>query len=168
MNKQYFNEIVAYNLWANEKMAKWLSQINESQWSQPLVSSFTTIKDTVLHNAGAESIWRDRLSGTTDPRWIPETFKGTKQEAIDLWLDCSRNFQQYLAQTSIEELNEDLNFKRLSGEQYLITKYKVIIHVCNHATYHRGQLVTMLRQVGFTMVTSTDISTFYTQKIREK
>ncbi|WP_223233283.1 DinB family protein [Chitinophaga sp. CF418] len=31
----------------------------------------------------------------------------------------------------------------------------------NHSTYHRGQLVNMLRQVGFTQLSSTDLATYY-------
>ncbi len=163
MDKQYFKEIVDYNLWANKKMATWLNQISEAQWTQELVSSFSTIKETVLHNAGAESLWRDRLIGTKEQNWIPDTFKGSKQEAIELWLECSKKFKEYLYQTTMNELKQDLIYKRMNGETYVMTKYKVIIHVSNHATYHRGQLVTMLRQVGFIDVSTTDISTYYTQ-----
>jgi uncharacterized damage-inducible protein DinB len=34
-------------------------------------------------------------------------------------------------------------------------------HVVNHSTYHRGQLVTLLRQTGFTQLSSTDLATYY-------
>jgi uncharacterized damage-inducible protein DinB len=66
----------------------------------------------------------------------------------------------------VEGYNEDalmdkLVFRRINGDRYEMPHYQVFAHIFNHSTYHRGQLVTMLRQVGFTDVGSTDKLGFY-------
>ena len=52
MNKPYFLELAQYNIWANQKMTNWLSQISKEQWSQKLIgsfdSSFTDVDTTDL------------------------------------------------------------------------------------------------------------------------
>ena len=40
------------------------------------------------------------------------------------------------------------------------TQYNVC-DVMNHSTYHRGQLVTLLRGAGFTALSTTDLISFY-------
>jgi uncharacterized damage-inducible protein DinB len=59
------------------------------------------------------------------------------------------------------ELTKNLDFKRLNGTAYSMPFYQLFAHVVNHATYHRGQLVTMLRQSGFVNVGSTDLLGYY-------
>ena len=54
MNKSYFLELAQYNIWANQKMTDWLSQISEEQWSQKLIGSFDSIESTAIHTAGSE------------------------------------------------------------------------------------------------------------------
>ena len=58
-------------------------------------------------------------------------------------------------------LQVNLDFKRLNGDAYSMPYYQMLAHVFNHSTYHRGQIVTMLRQVGFTDVGSTDMLGFF-------
>ena len=58
-------------------------------------------------------------------------------------------------------LEKNLDFKRLNGDAYSMPYYELIAHVFNHSTYHRGQLVTMLRQVGFDKVESTDMLAYF-------
>ena len=65
---------------------------------------------------------------------------------------------------SLRILTLPLHYTRLNGESYTQPVYKVLAHIFNHSTYHRGQLVTQLRQLGFEDITSTDLTTFYNLK----
>jgi uncharacterized damage-inducible protein DinB len=58
-------------------------------------------------------------------------------------------------------LNNKIKFKRLNGEEYELPFYQIFAHVLNHSTFHRGQFVTLLRQVGFTKISGTDLLDFY-------
>ena len=59
------------------------------------------------------------------------------------------------------DLQENFSYRNLEGELLSKVKYQAIAHVFNHSTYHRGQLVNNLRQVGFTDVNTTDLIYFY-------
>jgi len=53
-------------------------------------------------------------------------------------------------------LQEELHYKNLKGDSYHEPYYQLLMHLFNHATYHRGQLVTMLRQIGIETIPQTD------------
>lgn len=163
MTKEYFLELAKYNLWANDIVHSWLDKISDEQWELPLVSSFESIAATALHIAGAETIWLDRLKNVESPIWLPAVFKGDKNAIIDIWKKASTGLKNFVEQLDESKMKNELSFKRINGESYVMQHYQVFAHVFNHSSYHRGQLVTLLRQVGFTGVESTDLLGFVRQ-----
>jgi uncharacterized damage-inducible protein DinB len=161
MTKQYFSEIADYNIWANNIVLSWLNKINDEQWGKHIVSSFNSIGETVLHITSAEKIWLDRLNKIESPVWLQSSFKGSRDEVIDVWTNASTGLKKFVNDFNESAIEEKLIFKRLNGDLYEMPHYQVFAHIFNHSTYHRGQLVTMLRQVGFTDVSSTDKLGFY-------
>jgi uncharacterized damage-inducible protein DinB len=160
MNKNYFLELAQYNIWANQKMTAWLSQISDEQWSQKLVGSFESIEATAIHTAGAEKVWFERLNNQVQP-FLNLTFKGNKNDLIEIWKNASENLRNYVLDVSDNDLKESFDYKNLKGDDFSRARYQAIAHVFNHSTYHRGQLVNYLRQVGFTDVDTTDLIYFY-------
>ena len=71
------------------------------------------------------------------------------------------NLKSFIEKFDETKLPVNLSFKRLNGDPYEMPHYQVFAHVFNHSTYHRGQIVTMLRQVGFAGVGSTDMVGFF-------
>lgn len=161
MTKNYFTEVAAYNVWANNIAWGWLDQISEEQWNQNIVSSFNSIGETVLHIVSAETVWLDRLNKVEAPVWLQSTFKGSKEETIELWKRSTTELKKFLDEFDEAKMMDMLVFKRINGDRYEMPHYQVFAHLFNHSTYHRGQLVTMLRQAGFTKVGSTDMLGFY-------
>jgi uncharacterized damage-inducible protein DinB len=165
MTKQYFVELSDYNIWANNSVCNWLEKITDEQWNQPVISSFKSIQETVLHICGAEHVWVERMNGDPVGTWIPQTFKGSKEDHIALLKKTSGAIKNFVLGFDEKNLTAKLFFKRLNGEENLMPYYQILAHVINHSGYHRGQLVTLLRQVGFTNLSSTDLSVFYKQLI---
>ena len=161
MNKKYFSELADYNIWANNIAIEWLNQINNEQWKQVIISSFSSIEQTAIHIAGAEKIWIDRWTNVQNPVFLTAEFKGTKNELIEIWGKSSADLKSFIENFPEENYNQKLTFKRLSGEEYQMEFAQTFSHIINHSTFHRGQLVTMLRQAGFTKVSSTDLITYY-------
>lgn len=161
MTKQYFQELAEYNLWANSIVCSWLEQITGEQWNKEIISSFNSIQQTVLHIISAENAWMQRFKRVENFQWLQSTFKGTKDEHIALWKKTSEELKKFIDAFDENDLNTNLEFKRLNGDAYSMPYYQIFAHTVNHAAYHRGQLVTMLRQAGFTKIQSTDLMTFY-------
>lgn len=164
MIKQYFIELADYNIWANDLVHSWFDKISNEQWNQPIVSSFKSLAETTVHTVGAEKVWLDRLNKVENPDFLVTVFKGSKEEAIDIWKQTSRGLKSFIENFDEAKLKERISFRLRNGVLRKLQYYQIFAHVLNHATYHRGQIVTMLRQAGFTEMSSTDLSTYYWNK----
>ncbi len=74
---------------------------------------------------------------------------------------ASQNFKSFVENFDEAKMQTNLIYKRINGEAFEQPHYQIFSHVFNHSSYHRGQIVTLLRQVGFTDVSSTDMSGFF-------
>lgn len=164
MTKDYFITLAEYNTWANDIVHSWFDKLTNEQWEQTIVSSFPSLSATALHTAGAETIWLDRLNKVAEPRWLPNILKGGKKDVQDAWKKSSTGLRSFVESFDETQLQDSVSFKRPDGNTYKLQHYQIFAHVFNHSTYHRGQIVTMLRQAGFTDVKSTDLSTYFWSK----
>lgn len=164
MNKQYFIQLADYNIWANNIVCGWLGNISDEQWKQHITSSFNSIYETVLHIAASEKVWVERLKKFTQHELLINTFHGSKEKLIKIWKDESISFEKFIEDFPNDSLNEKLAFKNTKGIPHNQPYWQLFAHIINHTTYHRGQLVTMLREVGYTDLDSTDMTTYFRTK----
>jgi uncharacterized damage-inducible protein DinB len=164
MPKKYFLDLADYIIWADNIIMEWLHQINEAQWEQGINSSFSTIKQTTLHIVSAEMIWLDYWTKAPDPVFLSVKFNGTKNELIAIWKQSAAGLKTFIEAYPEENYMQPVLFKWPKGGEGSMEFWQTFSHFINHATYHRGQLVTMLRQVGFTGLSSTDLATYYRLK----
>jgi uncharacterized damage-inducible protein DinB len=62
---------------------------------------------------------------------------------------------------SEEELQAGVNYTTMKGNSGNAPRYQMFMHVINHGTYHRGQLITMLRLVGLSELPASDLIAYY-------
>jgi uncharacterized damage-inducible protein DinB len=159
--KETLLQLSKYNIWANKKMIDVLLQLDEETLDREIISSFNSLRTTVYHTWGAEHIWLQRFQLAEHPVWMPAVFTGTFSEACALWEEQSKGLQAFVekqfSDEALQHVFEYLNLQRIPQKAKVSD---VLLHVFNHSTYHRGQLVTMLRQAGVRKIPSTDIVQF--------
>lgn len=158
--KELLVQYASYNVWANARMIDAMLSLDPSAVDKEIISSFTSLRKTVYHMWGAEDIWMQRLQRVEDPAWVAGSFDGSFEEACRQWRQMSIRFLHYVSSTDESGLQVLLHFKDMKGNPHTRRIWEVLTHVSNHATYHRGQLVTMLRQVGATGIPGTDFSRY--------
>ncbi len=146
-------QYVLYNLWANGRIASWLDTLDEERFIREVESSFSSIRKTVAHIWNAERGW---LNYVQDAPWgaAPASkFSGDAVSMLTAWLDTSRDFVQYVSGAEPFNLyRPKLTENAEPGHTYA----QMIMHCMNHSTYHRGQLITIGRQLGLTSPPQTD------------
>jgi uncharacterized damage-inducible protein DinB len=145
-----------YNQWANAKLIHLVQTQAPELLNKEIVSSFKSIKKTILHIADAEYIWHVRMTGGTPDKIPgqsdagPEALAENDQKLIDL---VTSKDDAYFSQST--------SYKNIKGEPFTNNNMAIFWHVFNHSTFHRGQIVGQLRNAGFTApIDSTDFITF--------
>ena len=161
MNKAHFIALADYNIWANNIVMQWLDQISDDQIKQEIPSSFSSIFRTALHIASAQKVWIDYWNKLPQPAFLSVGFNGSYQELKEIWAASSGGMKAFIESYPEEDFTLPISFRWPSGAAGSMAFFQTVTHVINHSTYHRGQIVNMLRQVGFTNLSSTDLATWY-------
>lgn len=154
--KELIKKYAAYNLWANTRLIKKLSLLPEDALNREQKSSFPTVIATILHLYDAETVWLNRLGGVSLTGWPSKDFNGSAEDALRLLEKSSFEIAEYSVSVTKEKLHEECLFRSLDGKEYTMNIYDIIQHSMNHSTFHRGQIITMLRNLDISDLPSTD------------
>ena len=153
-------DLFAFNRWANTRMLGALAALSAEEFSRDLKSSHPSVRDTVLHVMGSEWIWLSRWLGTS-PTGMPPEWSGYTLEQIALEWDALQAAQTaFLEKLTDRELDRLVSYRNLAGEDHTNILWQLLRHMVNHSSYHRGQVTTMLRQLGHKPV-ATDLVVYY-------
>lgn len=159
--KETLSHLAHYNIWANKRIIDILLELDEELVDKEILSSFPSIRSTVYHTWSAEFIWLQRLELTEQPVWMASDFMGSFKEACEDWQKVSQVLASFVdRQYDDKALQHVLQYYDRQKKSNKNPVFKVLLHIFNHATYHRGQLVTMLRQLGVNKIPSTDFIGF--------
>ena len=164
--KELLAKYVAYNLWANGIFTDLILKLPDGDVYKEMPSSFKTIQETVFHICFAENIWMQRL--LLAERIIPlnEDLKNDTLPLCKELINQSTQLQKWVSGKNELALTHVFEYKNLKGEFFKQPVNEVLLHVCNHGSYHRGQLVNMLRQMGHEKIPQTDFS-FWSRSKRD-
>lgn len=161
--KKILEQYASYNLWANQKLTEAILKLPEETVNSPIVSSFSSLRLTLLHILTAESIWwqRIKLVENVEMRKDPNQSIG---EIVQGLLGHSLEWEAWVKKSTEAGLEHELIYRNSKKEQFKQPVYEILLQVFNHGTYHRGQLVTMLRQLDVSTLPATDFIIFKRRK----
>lgn len=151
-------QFATYNVWANHKMLFAIQQLEEPLWYKQTPSSFGSLFKTILHMWDAETIWWQRMR-LNDRIVVPSAaFDPSLKDACNGLLHQSMQWEELIKSEAMNEeaIASQLMYTNSRGESFQQPVWEVILHVFNHGTYHRGQLVTMMRAMGVNRIPATD------------
>ena len=160
MNNRDIQELYNYNAWANARTLEACAALAPEQLTRDLGNSFPSVRDTLAHIMAAEQVWVMRWHGHS-PRSL---FDGSEFPTLDAvrerWLKIEGELSEFAASVTDEMLDQVITYINTKGEEWSYTLGYMMQHVVNHSTYHRGQITTMLRQLGAKAV-STDFLAYF-------
>lgn len=162
--KQILQQYAAYNIWASERIFNCIKSLSEEKINQEINSSFPSIRETVLHGWNAESLWWQRLKLSEKIIAPADSFSGLFDEMEKMAIRQSQEWKAWIDAATELQLQHVFAYQNNKKEQFKQPVYEMILHVFNHGTYHRGQLVTLLRQLGIDKIPPTDFIVFCRKK----
>jgi uncharacterized damage-inducible protein DinB len=152
--------LIAYDEWANGRTLDAAESLDAERLGRHLGSSFPSIHQTIAHIVGVEWVWLRRWHGESpreEPEWMREPGIAGLRARLHALEDERAAFLDTLDEAALSRLIAYTNFR---GERWEYSLVSMLLHLVNHSTYHRGQVATMLRQVG-APAPATDLLVYY-------
>lgn len=154
--KEIFQQLAAYNTWANQLLLATINTLPEQVQEKETPSSFPSLLKTVLHMWDSESMWWQRLKLQEHVVRPSSVFKDNFAEAAVELQAQNKQWQDWITAAQEHQLQHVFHYQNTKREQFKQPVYQMLFHLFNHGSYHRGQLVTMLRQLGIEKIPTTD------------
>lgn len=139
-----------YDSWANELLLDVVSRLTPEEFTRDLKNSHGSIRDTLTHVVWAEWIWLQRWKGASPTTVFSPADFPNLERLRELFRAVAAERDALLRDLAAEALLEVVAYRNVKGESWRYPMWQQLVHVVNHSTYHRGQVVTMLRQLGAT------------------
>jgi uncharacterized damage-inducible protein DinB len=138
---------IRYTGWASRKLLDAARQVPPEVLSKDLSASHSSILGTLAHTFFADSVWYLRAIDPTlpypNPKDVPplETLDARWRQLLDKW-------ETWAQSLSDEDLDRNVAYRLMDGTGAESPLNRIVLHVVNHATLHRGQVMALFRQVG--------------------
>jgi len=163
MTPEEIRQLFDYNDWANQRSMEGAAQLSNEQFIKPLGSSFPSVRDTLVHICSAEWVWLERCQGRTPATFPDLSSIQTLSVLRDHWAAQAEPLRVFTRELEQEDLDRVMEYKTFNFGAYKNPVWQSLQHLANHGTYHRGQVATLLRQLGVKPVL-TDLMHFYRER----
>lgn len=162
MNLTDLEILVDFHYWATKRIMDAVEPLTSDQFTKDLGNSFPSVRDTLAHLYGADWVWCSRWEGESpaalpDPQLFPDL--ASIRRAWDAHEPQVRAVLKQFGEIGVDQPFEYVR----NGVRQVQPFSHTLQHLVNHGTYHRGQVVTMLRQLGAAAPT-TDLIAFYRER----
>ena len=147
MNVTEARKLFAYDTWANGLVLESVEAVPSGDLRRDLSTSHRSIFGTLVHIVGAEEVWLARWHGEKGALPDPDTIPSLAA-LNDRWEAVRRGRDAYVDSLNDDALHQEMEIVTLTHGTFRHTPWQMIQHVVNHSSYHRGQIVTLFRQLG--------------------
>lgn len=165
MDTAFIRELYSYNHWANQRAVAVATQLKNNTFTRSLGNSFSSVRDTLAHIMAAEWIYLERWDGRSPVALLDATDFPTPDALAKRWTEIQRAQNAFLDAVTPERLHANLTYTNTLGQNFAYPLWQQMVHVVNHSSYHRGQITTLLRQLGAEPV-PTDLLVYYDEKAK--
>ena len=160
MDIEDFRTLYAYNRWANRRVTTAARPLGIEDFTRDVGASHGSVRGTLVHILWGEWVWLQRWRGDSPTQvFTPEQFPDAA--ALEArWTIIEREQQAFVERLTEQRLNTLVAYHNLQGQRWEYLLRHMMQHVVNHSSYHRGQVVAFLRQLGHTPP-ATDFLVFF-------
>jgi len=154
--KQDLSRVFDYGVWANHRVMRAAATLSVDDFKRDLKNSHGGVRGTLVHTMSAEWVWLERWKGVAPLKHFDEGEFPTLLELRERWSVIEGHRTSWLAALPEDGAESTIRYETFDGRAFESPLWKLVQHTTNHSTYHRGQVITMLRQLGAKPV-STDM-----------
>jgi uncharacterized damage-inducible protein DinB len=154
MNATAFRHLYDYHFAENRKLwDSYVTQLTQEQFTHAVGYSHGSVREQIVHLINCDDTWFSELRGVEPTAPFPPAAAPDRQSIRAYWDSVEQNQRDYLAALR-DEMLFDKPIKEPEEDRDLIV-WQVLLHVVNHGTDHRAQLLRLLNDLGI-QTTSQD------------
>jgi len=161
MNLSDLRTLLDYHYWARDVILDAVTPLTLEQFTRQVDSSFKSVRDTVAHIYAADLVWYTRWMGESPGALVAYDSFADVDSIRGAWIALEKKVRAFVDGLGEAGVSRVFEYKLLSGASGATPFSEMLTHVVNHGSYHRGQVTTLLRQLGAAPPKSTDMITFY-------
>jgi uncharacterized damage-inducible protein DinB len=146
--------------WATRRVLESAATLSAEDLHRDLGNSYRSLFDTLVHIYQADAIWFDRLMGLPTDRLATYEPRPDLAGLSEQWQALHGRYLAWAESLAPADWDRIVPHRNLKGEAARQAVWRIVLHVVNHASYHRGQVTTLLRQLG-REPTGTDLMLYY-------
>jgi uncharacterized damage-inducible protein DinB len=149
-----------YQAWATQLILDGVKALPPAEYERDRQSSHCSIKGTLEHMYVADTLWFSRVAGEPFAK-ISDIPKPDSLADLSLeWMSVLNRWQRWAQQLEPNQFGIEIGYTNTEGVAYRTPLWQVVLQVVTHSNYHRGQVVTMMRQAG-AKPPNTDLILYY-------
>ncbi|WP_433972422.1 DinB family protein [Tunturiibacter lichenicola] len=151
---------LGYSAWATRRVLGACSVLTADQLDKEMGASHSNILRTLRHIHDGERVWLRRLIEVDNDR-LP---RGSAPEhsfesLVQYWPGLWDGYRGWVDAASDDDLTCEVSTVLPDDAVFRVPRWQIVLHAINHSTFHRGQIITMLR--GFGVVPpNTDLTAY--------
>jgi uncharacterized damage-inducible protein DinB len=143
---QATRKLLTFTLKADRQMLMALVEVTPEALSRETGSGYSSVLGTMSHTLAMERVWLSRFMGNpVDYFDSYETFDSLREGFHEFWSEC----EFFVASLTDDQLVADVVWSDFDGEVRSQPLWQVVLVFAQHATHHRGQIASLLRQLGY-------------------
>jgi uncharacterized damage-inducible protein DinB len=157
-----------YNFWAFEQVWECISQLSDEQFIKEIDYSTGSIRNIVVHMMSANIRWVSRLQSKTPQLHLALEDFDTLAKTKAKWDELRQEFLDYLYSLDQEQLDAAANWEiPARGWKLDNHRWEILLHVANHATDHRSQILAILHHHFHVKTVEQDMIIYLAEQKRE-
>jgi uncharacterized damage-inducible protein DinB len=148
MDLDTIQQLFAYNAWANRRTMAGCESISNKQFLQQVGGSFGSVRNTLAHIMDVEWLYHERWQGRASAVFPKADNYSNLADIKTRWKSIDADVNRYVGALSAADIARVIEFRNTKGISFHHPIWETMQHMVNHSTYHRGQVTTLLRQLG--------------------
>ena len=149
-----------FSEWATRRVLESAATLSAEDLHRDLGNSYRSLFDTLAHIYQADAIWFDRLMGIPTDRLAAYEPRPDLAGLSEQWQTLHGRYLAWAEALAPADWDRIVPHRNVKGEAVRQAVWRIVLHVVNHASYHRGQITTLLRQLGREPA-GTDLMLYY-------
>ncbi len=145
----YYSVMATYNQWMNQKLYAVCAEISDVDRKADRGAFFKSIHGTLNHILIADRIWLGRFTQQPFTAQLDQELYGDFSELRAQRERLDRTISDWARDLAPDWLNTDFTYTNSSGFTRTLPHWLLVTHMFNHQSHHRGQLTTLLNQMGY-------------------